>query len=97
MEITIKFKTDDIKAMLQERLSRDFPGVTFKITAAGYYNSDMVAESVDLEEEARSAKVLADYMASKGMEQPVTLEPSDVVILTDLQKEADAMDKTEPF
>ena len=93
MEITIKFKTDDIKAMLQERLSRDFPGVTFKMAASSYYSPDMVAESVDLEEEARSAKVLADYIASKGMEQPVPLEPSDVVILTDLQKEADAMDK----
>ena len=93
MEITIKFKTDDIEAMLQERLSRDFPGVTFKIAAESYYNSDMVAKSVDLEEETKSAKVLADYLASKGAEQPIPLEPSDVVILADLQKEADAMDK----
>ena len=86
MEITVKFKTDDIKAMLQERLSRDFPGVTFKIEASSYYNSGMVAESVDPVEETRKEAALKAYREQASLQ----LEPSDVAILVDLQKEADA-------
>ena len=92
MEITVKFAQEDIESILKKHLEKQFEGVTFKVKHP-YYCQDWMLESVDLEEEAKSAKVLADYIASKGMEQPVPLEPSDVVILTDIQIEADAMDK----
>ena len=92
MEITIKFDNKEIESMLRERVTTQFPGMTWEITE-GVYGNSWKAETVDLEEKKKQAELIKAWQAQQKAMEQTKLEPSDVVLLADLQKEADAMDK----